>query len=401
MGIFISLYFLYTLAKICLNVLEILNVKKTMHSKAIILSEENFEHAAEYKLANEKFAIISSVFDFFIMFIWLSFGLRVLQNTLIDKGGIVESVIFVLVFISINYLLSLPLSIYETFKKDKVFGFTTIDTKTFVLDQVKGGVLFLIFGSLIITIITAIIQNLPLWWVWGFVVIMAFLVAINLLYPTFIAPLFNKFEPLKDEELAQSIGALLQKAGLNSDGVFSIDASKRDNRLNAFFGGLGKSKRVVLYDTLLQKVNKEELLAVLGHELGHFKHKDIIKKIALMGAMLFIMMAFFGNISNSTYESMGLNPNAYSIIVFFLIFSPVIFFILTPIMGALSRHDEYRADEYGSECESKEALANALMKLADENKSYPYSHKLNIIFYHTHPPLIERLKALGVEFSED
>ncbi len=401
MSTLIVIYAIYCIVKIALNILEIIEVNKYIDEEAIVLSEENYTHAANYKIASQKFELASNVFDFFVATFWLSFGLRLLQIMLItDHNSIVQNTVFVLVFLGINFMLSLPFDIYETFKKDKIFGFTTIDTKTYILDKVKGGVLFLIIGSLLISLISFIIQNLPFWWFWGFIVIMAFMIGVNMLYPTYIAPIFNKFKPLEDKDLSSSIAKLLQKAGLNSDGVFSIDASKRDNRLNAFFGGLGKSKRVVLYDTLLQKVNKEELLAVLGHELGHFKHKDIIKKIGLVGLMLFLGFVIFGNIPETLYLSIGLDMAPYSIITFFMILSPVLFFALTPILGVASRHDEYEADKYGSECESKEALANALIKLADENKSFPYSHKLNIIFYHTHPPLVERLKALGVSFSD-
>ncbi len=401
LNILITIYIFYTIFKIILNFLEIGEVKKHMHKQAIILSEKNYLHAANYKIASQKFEIISLIFELFVSIFWLSFGLKFLQKNIISDGGILENTAFVMSFFIISFIVSLPFEVYETFKKDKVFGFTTIDAKTFVFDKMKGGILFLIFGSLLIATLSFIIQNLALWWIWGFGVIMAFMIGANMLYPTFIAPLFNKFKPLEDEDLSLSIATLLNKAGLNSDGVFSIDASKRDKRLNAFFGGLGKSKRVVLFDTLLQKVNKAELLAVLGHELGHFKHKDIIKKIALVGGMMFVGFAFFGNIPNEIYTSVGLEVAPYSIIIFFILFSPILFFMLTPLLGFASRHDEYEADKYGSECESKEALANALIKLADENKSFPYSHKLNIIFYHTHPPLIERLKALGVDFSAD
>jgi STE24 endopeptidase len=152
---------------------------------------------------------------------------------------------------------------------------------------------------------------------------------------------------------------------------------------------------VVLFDTLLKKLNSNELLAVLGHELGHFKHKDILKNIALMALLLFALFALFGNLPSSVHEAFGIKGGAHSAIVIFLLLSSAISFFMMPVFGALSRRNEYKADEYGSECESKEALASALIKLADENKSFPRSHFLYIAFYHTHPPLIERLKALG------
>ncbi len=399
--VLMTIYFVYIFSKIILNILEISNIKKTRGLKAVILSEENFQKAADYKMANEKFAIISSIYDFLIMSAWIFYGFFVLQDLLNGFSPILQSVLFLDIFIAINYILGLPFDIYNVFGKDKKFGFSTIDVKTYVFDQIKSGVLFLIFGSLVFGLLSWIILSFSSWWIWGFVLIFSLMVVINLIYPTFIAPLFNKFKPLEDKELSESIGALLSKAGLNSDGVFTIDASKRDKRLNAFFGGLGKSKRVVLYDTLLEKVSKNELLAVLGHELGHFKHHDIIKKIALIGSLLLVAFFIFGNIPSSVYEGLHLSKTPQAVIVFFMIFSSVLFFVFTPLMGYFSRRDEYEADKYGCECESKEALSSALMKLADENKSYPHSHPLNVVFYHTHPPLIKRLEALGVDFSED
>jgi len=218
-----------------------------------------------------------------------------------------------------------------------------------------------------------------------------------MIYPIFIVPIFNKLTPLEDENLKTSIETLLQKAGLKSSGVFSLDASKRDKRLNAYFGGLGSSKRVVLFDTLIEKLNKSELLAVLGHELGHFKHKDIFKNIASSGLMLFIMFALFGNLPTTIFTQLGVNGGAHIVIVLFLLFSPLVAFVLMPFFGLLSRYNEYRADEYGSACESKEALVQALVKLADENKSFPLSHPLTIMLYFTHPPLSERLRKLGMD----
>jgi len=218
-----------------------------------------------------------------------------------------------------------------------------------------------------------------------------------MIYPTLIAPIFNKFTPLQNEDLKNSIEDLLQKAGLKSSGVFSLDASKRDNRLNAYFGGLGKSKRVVLFDTLIEKLDKRELLAVLGHELGHFKHKDIIKNIFSSGVMLFVMFAIFGNLPKDLFLELGISNGIYMNIVLFLLLSPVLSFLFMPIFGMISRRNEYAADEYGSECESKEALSSALMKLANENKSFPLSHPLTIFLYFTHPPLVERLRKLGVD----
>ncbi|MDR0579055.1 MAG: M48 family metallopeptidase [Campylobacteraceae bacterium] len=392
-----TLYFFYVLLKLYISASEIGFVSYAKNLPAVILSSENYQKAAEYKISNERLHVLVNFYDYALFLFWILFGLKVLETLCIKEGGIIESVIFVMSFIVINYILTLPFDIYSTFVQDKKFGFSTIDAKTYLLDSIKSAVIFLILGGLIIALISWIISSFALWWLWSFAAIFVLILFINMFYPTLIAPLFNKFIPLENSELKNSIEVLMQKAGLKSSGIFTMDASKRDNRLNAYFGGLGKSKRVVLFDTLLKKLSVNELLAVLGHELGHFKHKDILKNIVLTAALLFALFAFFGNLPDGVYEAFGIKNSAHSAIVIFLLLSSAVSFLIMPIFGYLSRKNEYRADEYGSECESKEALASALVKLADENKSFPRSHFLYIAFYHTHPPLVERLKALGMD----
>ncbi|MFV0480439.1 MAG: M48 family metallopeptidase [Campylobacteraceae bacterium] len=394
-----TIYFLYVFSKLYISISEIKYVNKARFLPAIILSDENYKQAADYKVANEKFSIFSNLYDYAIFLFWVLFGLKFLESLIINNGTVVESTIFVLVFLLINSLLGLPLDIYSTFVKDRKYGFSTINAKTYIIDHIKSFLMLIIIGGVIVALVSLIIMKLPHWWIWSFLVIFAIILFVNMFYPTLIAPLFNKFTLLEDSSLKEKIENLMKKAGLNSSGIFTMDASKRDNRLNAYFGGLGKAKRVVLFDTLIKKLNENELLAVLGHELGHFKHKDIIKNIVTMAVMLFVLFAVFGNLPNSVYTALNLKVGAHSIIVIFLLLSSVISFVMMPFFGWLSRKNEYAADEYGSECESKEALSSALMKLSNENKSFPRSHPLYIIFYHTHPPLVERLKALGVELN--
>ncbi|MDR2789976.1 MAG: M48 family metallopeptidase [Campylobacteraceae bacterium] len=395
----IAIYFFYTFAKIYISASEINFVSKAKNLPAVILSSENYQKAAEYKIANEKFAVISSFWDCALFLFWAVFGLKMLQNLLITEGGVLQSAVFILVFIAVNFVLTLPFEIYSIFAKDRKFGFSTIEVKTYAIDNLKSAAIFVIVGGLIISLVAWILSTFALWWFWSFAAVFAVILVINMFYPTLIVPLFNKFIPLEDSELKNSIEILMQKAGLISSGIFTMDASKRDNRLNAYFGGLGKSKRVVLFDTLVKKLDKNELLAVLGHELGHFKHKDILKNIALMAFLLFMLFALLGNLPQSVYDAFGLEKGAHGIIAIFLLLSSIVSFVMMPLIGYLSRSNEYRADEYGSECESKEALASALVKLADENKSFPRSHFLYIFFYHTHPPLIERLKTLGMDIK--
>lgn len=393
-------YLVYLIIKLYAALMEIGYVMKARGQKAIILSPSNYLKAAAYKIASQKLLILTTFFDFVLFFGWITFGLSYLDTTIMIENEVVRSVAFIMSFIAINYLLSLPFDLYQTFGLDKKFGFSTIDVKTFVLDQIKSGLMFILFGGTFFAAMSAIVMAYEYWWFFGFLFAFVVILFINMIYPIVIVPLFNKLTPLEDESLRSSIETLLQKAGLKSSGVFSLDASKRDNRLNAYFGGLGRSKRVVLFDTLIAKLEKHELLAVLGHELGHFKHKDILKNIASSALMLFIMFALFGNLPEELFDSLHMNKSAGSIMVLFLLLSPLVSFVLMPLFGLLSRYNEYKADEYGSECESKEALSSALVKLADENKSFPLSHPLTITLYFTHPPLTERLKKLGMQFNE-
>ncbi|WP_333804420.1 M48 family metallopeptidase [Sulfurospirillum sp.] len=394
------LYILYLLIKMYAALMEIGFVVKARDLKAVVLSPSNYLKAAAYKIATQKLSLVLSLFDFVLFFGWITFGFSALNYALDIDDESLHSILFVMSFIAINYLLLLPFDLYQTFGLDKKFGFSTIDTKTFILDQLKSTVMFILLGSAFFWVMSMIIMAYAYWWFYGFLFSFAIILFINMIYPIVIVPLFNKLTPLQDESLKNSIEALLHKAGLKSSGVFSLDASKRDNRLNAYFGGLGSSKRVVLFDTLIEKLEKHELLAVLGHELGHFKHKDILKNIASSALMLFIMFVLFGNLPAELFDSLHVKKTAGSVMVLFLLLSPLVSFVLMPLFGLISRFNEYRADEYGSECESKEALASALVKLADENKSFPLSHPLTIVLYFTHPPLTERLKKLGMSFNE-
>ncbi len=391
------IYFLYILIKVYVSVMEIGYVSKAKNMAPVILPPKEYLEAAQYKISSERINILNSLFDYVLFIFWIGFGLKWLDNIIQIDNELLKSVVYVDLFITINYIFSLPFEIYSKFYLDKKYGFSNITMKIFMQDLLKTAIMFYLIGSSIIYAISYIIQTFDMWWIWGFVFIFAIILIINLIYPTFIAPLFNKFIPLENDDLKESIENLMQKAGLKSSGIFTMDASKRDNRLNAYFGGLGSSKRVVLFDTLIKKLNKNELLAVLGHELGHFKHKDIIKNIFIMGLLLFLMFAIFGNLPVQLFGAFGLEKTPYMQIVFFLLLSPIVAFVFMPIMGLLSRSNEYAADEYGSECESASTLASALKKLATENKSFPRSHPIYIFFYFTHPPLIQRLEKLGMK----
>nr|WP_269090838.1 M48 family metallopeptidase [Aliarcobacter butzleri] len=372
-------------------------IKDARNLKAIILDSNKYLEAADYAIEKEKLALASTFYDFVLFILWIGFGLSYLDSLVQIDSYWLKAIVFVDLFIIINWILTLPFELYSTFKLNKKYEFSNITPALFIKDTIKTGVLFLVFGSAVIAGISFIINNFPSWWIFGFVFIFAVIILINMLYPVIRDKMFDKFEKLKDKELEEKIEKLLDEVGFKSSGVFSVDASKRDNRLNAYFGGLGSTKRVVLFDTLVEKLTHNELLAVLGHELGHFKNGDILKNIGIMGFVMFVFFAIFGNLSDELFLGLNLQNEPYAIITVFLIFSPILSFFLMPLISLISRHNEYAADNFGSNLATKEDLVTALLKLANENKSFPLSHPLYIFFYYSHPPLIERFKELGYD----
>ena len=395
--IFVIAFCLYFIFNTYTSFMQIGYIKNAKNLKPIILDSSKYQEAANYSIEKEKLAICSSFYDFILFILWISFGLSFLDSLVQMESFWLKAVVFVDLFIVINWILTLPFELYSTFKLNKKYGFSNMTPALFIKDTIKTGILFLVFGSLVIAGISFIINSFSSWWIWGFAFIFAVIILINMLYPVIRDKMFDKFEKLKDKELEAKIENLLNEVGFKSSGVFSVDASKRDNRLNAYFGGLGATKRVVLFDTLVEKLTHNELLAVLGHELGHFKNGDILKNIGIMGIVMFVFFAIFGNLPDELFLGLSLNNEPYAIIAVFMIFSPILSFFLMPLISMISRHNEYAADEFGSNLSTKEDLVSALLKLANENKSFPLSHPIYIFFYYSHPPLVERFKELGYD----
>ena len=395
--IFVIAFCLYFIFNTYTSFMQIGFIKNAKNLKPIILDSSKYQEAANYAIEKEKLAICSSFYDFILFILWIGFGLSFLDSLVQIESFWLKAVVFVDLFIIINWFLTLPFELYSTFKLNKKYGFSNMTPALFIKDSIKTGILFLVFGSLVIAGISFIINSFSSWWIWGFAFIFAVIILINMLYPVIRDKMFDKFEKLKDKELEAKIENLLNEVGFKSSGVFSVDASKRDNRLNAYFGGLGATKRVVLFDTLVEKLTHNELLAVLGHELGHFKNGDILKNIGIMGVVMFVFFAIFGNLPDELFLGLSLNNEPYAIIAVFMIFSPILSFFLMPLISMISRHNEYAADEFGSNLSTKEDLVSALLKLANENKSFPLSHPMYIFFYYSHPPLVERFKELGYD----
>jgi len=398
----IGIYTLYVLINIYTSVMQIGYINQSKRKSPILLSATDFLKAGNYGVAKEKMSIANSFVDYIFFIAWIGFGISFLNANIFFESDALRNIVIVMSFLVINSILALPFGYYEKFVLDEKFGFNKSSIAQWVKDTLISFVLTLILGSLVVWGIYEIITNLTFWWLWSFAFIFAVVILINMLYPAFRAMFFDKLTPLQDEELDSDIKNLMDRTGFVSSGVFVSDASKRDARLNAYFGGFGKAKRVVLFDTLIEKLTTKELLAVLGHELGHFAHGDIYKNIALVGSMLFVMFGIFGNLPESLYLEMGLSQEPYLLMILLLLCMPVLGFIMMPIMGIVSRHNEYEADKMGSELGGASGgveLANALKKLVSENKSFPLSHPLYIFFHYTHPPVLERLKELGVDLG--
>lgn len=387
-------YCIYFLINFYTTFMQIDYVQKAKNGNPVILNQSGFRVAGNYSVESNKLGLLTILYDFVLFFLWIGFGLEMLNNLTTGYDGWIKAVVFIDSFMIINWLLALPFDLYSTFVIDKKYGFSNMTKELYIKDALKSGGLFLIFGSAVIAGLSWIIESFPSWWIVGFIFIFVLIILINMVAPYFMM-MFNKFEPLKDEVLREKIENLLSSVGFKSSGVFSSDASKRDNRLNAYFGGLGGSKRVVLFDTLIEKLSHNELIAVLGHELGHAKNGDIYKNIGITGVVMFLFFAIFGNLPDELFLGLGLSHEPYAIILVFMLFSPILSFFLMPLISAMSRHNEYAADRFGSDLSSQDDLVNALLKLANENKSFPLSHPLYIFFHYSHPPLVERFKALG------
>ncbi len=396
--IILALYTIYTFMRIYISVMQIGYINQEKRKTPVLMPEGKYLVAANYAVAKEKLSLVEMFVDYLMFVWWVLAGFAFLSSVIQVEGSIMQAVLFLFGFMAVNFVVGLPFQLYQTFKIDEDFGFNKMTPKMFMVDNLKSALLFFVIGGVIFALLAWIISNYENWWLWGFILMFTIAVMANVLMPFFMS-LFNKFSPLEEGELRDAITRLMEQAGLKSDGIFIMDASKRDSRLNAFFGGLGKSKRVVLFDTLVEKLNQKELLAVLGHELGHFSHGDIWKNIALMGVLLFISFYLFGHLPDDLFLAMGVSPEAGVQIAMLMLLLPLVSFVFTPVMSYVSRHNEYAADEFGSKMGGKENLVSALMKLVTENKSFPKSHPLVIFFYYTHPPVLERLKELGYDAS--
>jgi len=395
----IGIYSLYILIRLYVSVMQIGYINQVKCKGAVLMGESEYRDAANYAVAKEKLSMVESMVEYLLFLGWMGGMIAWLDSSLVGQSEIVHTIAAVMGLILINALVMFPFSWVSKFKIDAQYGFNRSSGAQFAKDTLISTLLTIVIGSLIVWVIAMIIRSSEQWWLWSFAFIFAVVVALNMFFPTIRALFFDKVTPLENAELRGQIEALMAKTGFESSGVFISDASKRDARLNAYFGGLGKTKRVVLFDTLIQKLSPAELIAVLGHELGHFAHGDLYKNIAMVGAMLFGMFALFGNLPETLYMELGVAQTPHIVMILFILLLPVVSFVMMPLMGMVSRHNEYEADRSGAELGGAEYLVNALKKLVSENKSFPLSHPLYRFFHTTHPPVVDRLRALGYDIQ--
>ncbi len=393
----IGIYTLYVFIRIYVSVMQIGYINRIKRKGAVLMGEKEYRDAANYAVATEKFSIVEALVEFLLFLVWIGGMIAWMDGAVIAGDEPFRTIAAVMGLIVINAAVMIPFEWYKKFTIDERYGFNRSTAGQYVKDTLVTLVLTLLLGSLIVWGVSAIIVSSESWWVWSFLFIMAIVVLTNMFFPTIRALFFDKVTPLEDPELKARIEELMAKTGFVSSGVFVSDASKRDTRLNAYFGGLGKTKRVVLFDTLIQKLSPAELVAVLGHELGHYAHGDLYKNIAMVGAMLFGMFALFGNLPEVLYMELGVSQSPHIVMMLFLLLMPAVSFFIMPLFGMMSRHNEYEADRSGAELGGAEYLVNALKKLVTENKSFPLSHPLYRFFYTTHPPVVDRLRALGAD----
>jgi len=376
------------------------NKKRVPNAFSKTISILDHRKAADYTIAKSNIGVIDLFIQaIFLYLLTLGGVINILSNTfsnLINNELVIGSMVIISVML-ISALVDLPLSIYKTFNIDEKFGFNRMTSRIFITDLIKQSILSLVIGIPVLLISLWIISNLgDLWWLWLWAFISIFNFLMLTLYPTYIAPFFNKFLPLKDVKLKTKIEKLLLKCGFKSDGLFVMNGSLRSNHGNAYFTGLGKSKRIVFFDTLLEKLSHKEVEAVLAHELGHFHHNHVKKRIVLMFVISFIGLYVLGILKDSPwfYESLGVIQSDANGLLLFLLVSPLFIFFIRPLIAYYSRKNEFEADEYACKYANRKDLKLSLIKLYRDNASTLTPDPLHSNFYDSHPPALERINTI-------
>lgn len=366
------------------------------------ISLDAHQKAADYTSVKTRFGMLGTAIDALLLLAFtLGGGLDVLADLagVWFDPGIARGVALVSLVALVSAAVDLPFSAYSTFKIEARFGFNNTTPKLFVLDLIKGFALGCVLGLPLLALILWLMDQMgDAWWFYAWSVWVVFNLLVLAIYPTLIAPLFNRFTPLDDESLKSRIEALLNRCGFHAQGLFVMDGSKRSSHGNAYFTGFGRSKRIVFFDTLLSRLTHGEIEAVLAHELGHFKHKHVIKRMVLIFALSLCFFWLLGELMRHDwfYNALGVSTpsTAMALVLFFLVI-PVFTFLLQPLAGAFSRKHEFEADQYAVHNASGLELKQALVKLYKDNASTLTPDPWHSVFYDSHPSAAARIARLG------
>lgn len=374
---------------------------------AATIALTSHQKAADYTIAKLRLGLLDAALSALFLVGWtLLGGLSLLNQTLSAwpaLGAMGHQLALLAAFVLINGLVELPLSFYQTFVLEERFGFNKTTPALWLADLAKSSLVATLLGLPIAALILWLMGAAgELWWFWAWGAWMVFNFLALWLFPTYIAPLFNRFTALQDEALKARVTALMQQCGFAAQGLFVMDGSRRSAHGNAYFTGFGASKRVVFYDTLLAKLSVDEVAAVLAHELGHFKHRHIQRRLVMMFAMSLIGFALIGWLASQPwfFTGLGVRPNLAAptdalALLLFLLSMPVFGFFIAPVLAWTSRRDEFQADAFAKAKTSGHALSAALLKLYDDNASTLTPDPVYVSFYYSHPPAAQRLARLA------
>lgn len=367
-----------------------------------LYDEEKYQKQQSYEKVNNQFKLITSTFSFVVMICMIVFGGFTFVDDfvfqLFPQNSILQALCFFGILMFASEIINIPFDVYDTFGIETKFGFNTTTVKTYIFDKLKGWLLAAAIGGGLLSLIIWLISTFPTtFWIyaWGIVGFIAVFMA--MFYSSLIVPLFNKQTPLEDGELKQAINAFSTKVGFTLQNIFLIDGSKRSTKANAYFSGLGAKKRIVLFDTLVNEMNVSQIVAVLAHEIGHYKKKHVLMMIVFSLIQIGLMFFILGFFVNQPVLSKAIGANRHSIhialIVFALLYSPLSF-IFGIFANILSRKNEFEADTFAAENFDSVQLQDALKQLSVKNLSNLTPHPLYVFFHYSHPPLLERLRNL-------
>jgi STE24 endopeptidase len=359
------------------------------------------QKAADYTSAKTRFSMLGMLFDAALLLLFtVAGGIQLIAN--LSQGWfsqpLMQGMATIVIVLILSSLLEAPFNLYRTFAIEARFGFNNMTFKLYLADALKGLLVGAVLGLPLLAGVLWLMGRMgEYWWLYVWGVWVVFNLLILFIYPTFIAPLFNKFNPLKDEAMKARIEALLTRCGFTTSGLFVMDGSKRSAHGNAYFTGFGKTRRIVFFDTLLARLNISEVEAVLAHELGHFKHRHVMKRIASTFAMSLGFLWLLAILMKTSwfYQGLGVSTpsTALALLLFFMVM-PVLGFLLGPVMSAYSRKHEFEADAYAVKQTSAGDLVNALVKLYQDNAATLTPDPLYSKFYDSHPPAAVRIANL-------